>query len=337
MLSGSSGSDFGGELGLEFGGCGLQPSIHVDTDHVAEADGELEARSLIASKPNRDAARVRLEATSESGLALAGCLQVVEQRFTSPRDVATEAIGHEAHAHHCDVLVSTSGVKSQDFAQLRAPLRLREMPRKAERPKTSFGKRLDEACNDIGLSPTRLTAILKMPVGYISEIQRKDGQTISTYPRWAFNMVAILGVRWEWLFYGEEPKHPPSGPSTPQAAGAMIAMVLDAAKHPKKRVAYIEIEGITKEIAASGFVAPGAWEWAEMIRLRLLETDGAKGMLELRKKVERRLEIEAAKGQKKIRRAADKKRALVAEPDKTLPPESQGAASSRRMGRVKTR
>lgn len=210
------------------------------------------------------------------------------------------------------------------------------MPRKAERPLTAFGKRLKEACDDVGLTPTRLTSILKMPVGYISELQRKEGQTISTYPRWAFQMVAILGVRWEWLFYGEEPKHPPSGPSTPMAAGAVIALTEDAAKHPKKQANYVGIEQATKELAAKGFTSSSAWDWAEAIRLRRASVEGMQGEEQFHARIARKLEREKPAAQKRIRVTAEKRRKQLAKDEavEAPPPDS---VKSQRMKRTKTR
>lgn len=214
------------------------------------------------------------------------------------------------------------------------------MPRKSERPKTAFGKRLEEACEDIGLSPTRLTSILKMPTGYVSELQRKDGNAISTYPRWAFQLVAILGVRWEWLFYGEEPKWPPNGPCTPQQAGIVIALLEDAAANPTHRMNPAIIEEALKRLAASGFVTDRAWEWSEAIRRERVAIESAAHAAAYRKTVERSRELETTKAQRRIRTHAErrKKKLEATDPKPAPPPASERALPrSRRMGRTKTR
>lgn len=202
---------------------------------------------------------------------------------------------------------------------------------------SAFGKRLQEACDAIGLTPTRLTTVLKMPKGYISELQRKDGSAISTYPRWAFNLVAILGVRWEWLFYDEEPMYPPSGPSTPQAAGAMIAIVNFAASHPKKQANSIAVERATKEIAATGFTSGEAWDWSEVIRLHLLAEEGAKGMVDFRKRVEKKNTLEGDVKRRRIRVAAEKKRDRARADLAAATPTESAEIAPRRMKRTKTR
>lgn len=184
-----------------------------------------------------------------------------------------------------------------------------------------FGRRVDEACRDIGITPTRLASIVGMSDSYISRLLEKepriDASDFSLAPKWSHGMVEVLGVRWEWLFYDRGDRWGRHGKPSAEAAGVGIAMF--------KGYAHSAIGNATAFLHEQRFESDDAWRWFEMIRDHTLAEHGQKGMVILKKRIADEQERRAQQTHR--RRFKAKKRAASAGPISTRARAAKAAGS----------
>jgi hypothetical protein len=313
---------------------------------------------LSSAEPLVDEAVLDANELGERVLRLSGALQVREEQIASARGVLPELTGAKRHSSD-GYLTQGSPIKRKDYFEEGVPLRSGPMPAsergdeledrlesagKGLGSKSPFGLRIEEACNDLGMTVGRLAGLMGVQSGYMARLLRK--KPVRGVPKsfqmnlvWFDSMIRILGVRWQWLLFNEKPKHPPGGPPNAQKAGRAIAELDDEAEHPTGVHNEKLITQAEERLVAAGFTSSKPWEWGEAIKRERRAIESAIHSEAYTTKVKAKQAQEVERGQTKIRSQGEKvrkKKAAKEEPP-TLPPESDRAASSRRLGRLKVR
>jgi len=188
----------------------------------------------------------------------------------------------------------------------------------------------------------RLAQILHISDAYMARVLRKkpirgDTRSFSMGPEWTYGLPHVLGVRWQWLFFGEEPKWPPDGAPTAQSAGIKIAELEESREYPTLMVNEAVVREAAQRLADSGFTSDHCWEWAAAIGAERRVIESAKNAATVRKKIEEERARDAKRGQSQIRRDAEKRRKQLEETKEPTPAPPPASAKPRRLARVKTR
>jgi transcriptional regulator with XRE-family HTH domain len=142
-----------------------------------------------------------------------------------------------------------------------------------KQPGSDFGRRLEEALAEAGLSQNQLQDLAKLGKGYVSRlISGGRGQRMT--PKMMFELASVLNVRAQWLFLGEGPKRNtetamPQSDAPPREVGrtiAQLAGIPDAAiesaiaKHARESAGQSALWWLDMMRAEADELARQAWQ-----------------------------------------------------------------------------
>jgi len=299
----------------------------------------------MSAKPFVDQSVLNTNELRERVLARPGALQPAEEALAPERNVVAEHVASQAHE---DQRYLTTGkvVNWKAYGRGKQPLPSPSVGASKAKtplgPLSDFGKRIQEACEDLGMTTWRLAQILQISDAYMARVLRKkpirgDTRSFSMGPEWTYGLPHVLGVRWQWLFFGEEPKWPPDGAPTAQSAGIKIAELEESREYPTLLVNEAVVREAAQRLTDSGFKSDHCWEWSAAIRAERRVIESAKNAASVRKKIEEERERDAKRGQSQLRRDAEKRRKQIEDSKEPTPAPPPASAKPRRLGRVKMR